>query len=50
MLGKFELGDEVLDVYGVEVKTKCIYDEDIILYERNEFLVELVMRHVKILC
>ena len=29
---------------------ECRYDEDLILYDRHEFWVELVMRHVKFLC
>ena len=50
LLGGFELGDEVLDVYGVEKNCKCSSDEDFLLYERHELLVELVMRHVKLPC
>ena len=38
LLGRFKLGDEVLDVYGVDEKiVECRYDECFILYERHEF-------------
>ena len=37
LLGGFEIGDEVLDVYCVEDNfLECIYDEDFILYERHK--------------
>ena len=51
LFGRFELGDEVLDVYRVD-KTivECRSDEDLMLYYRYEFWVELVMRHVKLPC
>ena len=49
MLGGFELGDEVLDICGVE-KTivECRSDEDFMLYDRHELGVEIVMRHFKL--
>ena len=38
LLGGFKLGDEVLDVYGVDEKfVECRYDEYFILYVRYEF-------------
>ena len=38
LLGGFELGDEVLDVYGVDAKyLKFRSDEDFIFYGRHEF-------------
>ena len=50
LLGGFELGDEVLDVYGVDAKDlECISDEDLILYDRHELLVEILMIHVELL-
>ena len=37
LLGGFELGDEALDVYGVDAKVvECRYDEGFILYARHE--------------
>ena len=34
----FELGDEVLDIYGVDAKyTECRFDEDLIYYNRHEY-------------
>ena len=50
-MGKFELGHDVLCVYGVDAKfVECRYNKDFILYYRHEFLVALVMRHVDIVC
>ena len=48
MLGGFKLEDGVLDVYGVD-KTIVEYrsDEDFMLYDRHEFWVDILMRHVK---
>ena len=35
----FKLGDEVLNVYGVDKNiVECISDEDFMLYERHELL------------
>ena len=51
MLGGFELGDEVLDVYSLDKKyIECRYDEDFMLYDRHEFWVEPVMIHIKLPC
>ena len=51
LLGGFEIGDEVLDAYGVDTKfVEFRYDEELIFYDRHELLVDIVMRHVKILC
>ena len=51
MFGGFKIVYEVLDVYGVDPKIlECRSDEDFILYDRNEFLVELLMRHVEFIC
>ena len=51
MLGGFELGDVVLDFYHMDKQiVECRSDEDFMLYDRHEFRVELVMRHVKLLC
>ena len=51
LLGGFELVYEVLDYYGVyETFLECRSDEDLILYDRQEFLVNLVMIHVELLC
>ena len=37
LLGVFELGDDVLDVYGVDEKfVELVYDEDFILIHRHE--------------
>ena len=37
LLGEFKLGDEVLDVYGVDAKyLKFRSDEDFIFYGRHE--------------
>ena len=50
LLGWFELGYEFLDIYGVDAKyVEYIYDEDFILYDRYEFWVERVMRHIELL-
>ena len=47
LLGGFKLGDEVLDVYGVDAKyLEYRSDKDLILYDRHEFLIEIVMVHV----
>ena len=36
LFDEFKLGDEVLDVYGVDVKyLECRSDEDFVFYERN---------------
>ena len=36
-LGGFELGDEVLDIYGVDAKfVECRYYGDFVLYDRHE--------------
>ena len=38
LLGGFKLGDEVLDVYGVDKKIlECRSDEDFMLYDKHEF-------------
>ena len=51
LLGGFEIGDEVLDAYGVDAKfVEFRSDEELIFYDRHELLVDIVMRHVKILC
>ena len=51
MLCGFELGDEVLDVYGVDIEIVDYRSiEDFTFYQRCEFLVEVVMRHVKLPC
>ena len=51
MFRGFEIGDEVLDVYGVDKKiVECISDEDFMLYYRHQLLVELVIIHVKLSC
>ena len=50
-MGGFELGDEALDVYGVEKQyIECRSDEDFMLYDRHGFWSELVMRYVKLPC
>ena len=47
LLGGFELGDEVLGVYGVVAKfVEYISDEEFILYDRKKLWVELVVIHV----
>ena len=51
MLGGFELGDEVLGFFGVDEKSvESRYDEDFIFYEIHEFIIELLMIHIKFLC
>ena len=51
LLGWFKIGYYVLDVYGVGVKfVECRSEEDFILYDRHECWVELVMKHVELLC
>ena len=51
LLGEFELGYEVLDIYGVDAKIlECRSDEDFVLYERHEFQVDIMMIHVKFIC
>ena len=48
MLGGFKVGDEVLDVYGVnKMFVYCISDEDFMFYNRHELQVEFVMIHDK---
>ena len=50
-LGGFKLEDEVFDVYDVDAKyLECRYDEDFIMYDRHEWWVEIVMRHVEFFC
>ena len=51
MLCGFEPGDVVIDVYSMDKQIlECRSDEDFMLYDRHEFRVELVMRHVKLPC
>ena len=48
LLGGLELGDQFFGVYGVYDKfVKCRSNEYFILYDRHEFLVEIVIIHFK---
>ena len=51
LLGGFEPGDEILDIFGVYEKcVECRSDGDFIFYERNESWVEVVMRNAEFPC
>ena len=51
MLGGFELGDEALDVSGVDANiSECIYNGYFIFYDRHECILELVMIHIELIC
>ena len=51
LLGGFEPGYEVLDVYVVDTKfVECISNEDLIFYDRNKSWVDIFMIHVEFLC
>ena len=46
-----KLGNEIIHVSSVDAKfSEFRYDGDFIFYDRNEFWVELVTRHVELLC
>ena len=51
LLGGFQLGEDLIDVFCVE-KTFVEYrsDENFILYDRHEIRVDILMKHVKFLC